>query len=309
MQFTCAIYYRTHKLGQSVKSCRISLMVFFGVLLFLTALHAAPTFPTLNGQVVDNANLLSADTEAYLKQTLAAHEAESSNQIVVVTLPSLQGYTIEEYGYQLGRHWGIGQKGRDNGVLLIVAPNERKVRIEVGYGLEGTLTDALSHNIIQTNILPYFRKDRYERGIVNGVTAILSALDGTYESSSQMDKNKYGRVILIFLVSLVLGEIIAILFFKNRIVSALILWVVITVVSVIVTGLFAIGFLAGMIGFIFHLFIGAASAGGGGWRNGGGGSGYYSSGYGGRSIGGGWSSGGFSGGGGSFGGGGASGGW
>jgi uncharacterized protein len=96
--------------------------------------------------------------------------------VVVVTVPSLQGLTIEQFGYQLGRHWGIGQKGKDNGVLLIVAPNERKVRIEVGYGLEGTLTDALASGIIQNAILPEFRTGRFENGILQGTDAILTVL-------------------------------------------------------------------------------------------------------------------------------------
>lgn len=81
-----------------------------------------------------------------------------TNQVVVATIPSLEGQEIEEYGYRLGRHWGIGQKDKNNGVLLIVAPQERRVRIEVGYGLEGTLTDALSSRIVKQEILPWFRK-------------------------------------------------------------------------------------------------------------------------------------------------------
>jgi len=109
-------------------------------------LFAAPTFPTLTGRVVDDANLLSPEDEQTLTQELKDLEDKSSDQLVVVTLPSLQGYEIEDYGYQLGRHWGIGTKELDNGVLLIVAPNERKVRIEVGYGLEPILTDALSRS-------------------------------------------------------------------------------------------------------------------------------------------------------------------
>ena len=102
------------------------------------------TFPRLTGRVVDEAGILDAATRAELTQKLADLEAKSTDQLVVVTLRSLQGTSIEDYGYQLGRAWQIGQKGKNNGVLLIVAPNERKVRIEVGYGLEGTLTDAIT---------------------------------------------------------------------------------------------------------------------------------------------------------------------
>ena len=123
-------------------------------------------FPELTGRVVDEAGVLPADQKAELSQRLKALEEKNGRQLVVVTLKSLQGQEISDYGYQLGRHWGIGQKGQNNGVLLIVAPEEHKVRIEVGYGLEPILTDALSSNIIQTKILPKFRA-----GDVPGCTA------------------------------------------------------------------------------------------------------------------------------------------
>lgn len=140
--------------------------------------QAEPEFPALTGRVVDDANLLSPSEKQALTATLKRLEDESSDQLVVVTLPSLQGYTIEDYGYQLGRHWGIGTKELDNGVLLIVAPNERKVRIEVGYGLEPILTDALSRVIIDTAILPRFRGGDFPGGINDGVRDIELALKG-----------------------------------------------------------------------------------------------------------------------------------
>jgi len=148
--------------------------------LWLAALPAvaqsAPDFPPLTGRVVDQANLLSPETEQALTQKLAALEAASSDQLVVVTLSSLQDREIEDYGYQLGRAWGIGQKESDNGALLIVAPNERKVRIEVGYGLEPILTDAFSALVIHNDILPAFREGDYEAGIVRGVDALVTQL-------------------------------------------------------------------------------------------------------------------------------------
>lgn len=144
------------------------------------ALAAAAPFPALSGRVVDEAGLLSPETEAALGQRLAEHERATTNQVVVVTLKSLHGNDIADYGYRLGRHWAIGQKGKDNGVLLIVAPAERALRIEVGYGLEGTLTDALSRDIIERVIKPRFRRGEFEAGIVAGVAAILAALDGAY---------------------------------------------------------------------------------------------------------------------------------
>ena len=163
--------------GSSVLGFALAL----GVVLAAVAAAAAPDFPRLTGRVVDNANILGSATESELTRQLAAHEEETSNQVVVVTLPSLQGHTIEDFGYQLGRHWALGQKDRNNGVLLIVAPQERKLRIEVGYGLEGDLTDALAKTIIETEITPAFRNGQMEAGVSRGISAILAALDGTYE--------------------------------------------------------------------------------------------------------------------------------
>jgi len=142
------------------------------------ALASEPKFPPLTGRVVDEAGVLDSRTIGELTLMLADHERDTGEQVVVVTLHSLQGYTIEDYGYQLGRHWGIGQKGVNNGALLIVAPKEHKVRIEVGYGLEGTLTDAISSTIIQNYILPSFKRGDYSAGIVAGTTSILSVLGG-----------------------------------------------------------------------------------------------------------------------------------
>ncbi len=145
------------------------------------AVWAEPKFPELTGRVVDNASLLSAAEEAQITSDLAALEAESTDQLVVVTLPSLQGYEIEDFGYQLGRHWGIGQQDKNNGVLLIVAPNERKVRIEVGRGLEPLLTDALTKLIIENGILPRFRSKDFSGGIAAGVSDIIAVLRGDAE--------------------------------------------------------------------------------------------------------------------------------
>jgi uncharacterized protein len=139
---------------------------------------ADPAFPELTGRVVDDADLLSYTDKVAITADLKALEDKSSDQLVVVTLPSLQGYAIEEFGYQLGRKWGIGTEKLDNGVLLIVAPNERKVRIEVGTGLEGTLTDALSRIVIENSILPRFKEGDFAGGIKNGVRDIALVLTG-----------------------------------------------------------------------------------------------------------------------------------
>ena len=137
---------------------------------------AAQEFPKLSGRVVDAADLLSPETEAALTEKLKTLEDTTTRQLVVATIPDLQGYDIADYGYRLGRNWGLGQKEDDNGALLIVAPNERKVRIEVGYGLEGYLTDALSSVIINRQIVPRFREGDMEGGVVAGTDAIVAQL-------------------------------------------------------------------------------------------------------------------------------------
>ena len=148
--------------------------------LWLVCACAAQTlsFPALTGRVVDDAGVLDASTTTALTQSLAELEQKTTDQLVVVTLKSLQGTSIEDYGYQLGRRWQIGQKDKNNGVLLIVAPNERKVRIEVGYGLEGALTDAVSKLIIENSILPRFKVADYAGGIKRGVEDIIQVLSG-----------------------------------------------------------------------------------------------------------------------------------
>lgn len=164
---------------------------------------AALQFPPLTGRVVDNAELLSADEERRLTTKLESHEKATSNQLVVVTLPSLQGTAIDDFGYQLGRHWGIGQQGRDNGVLLIVAPNERKVRIEVGYGLEGDLPDATANTIITNDILPAFRRGDYPGGIAAGVDAIILAIAGAYEPLEQRQPSGVPPMMILLLFAFV----------------------------------------------------------------------------------------------------------
>ena len=132
------------------------LAVVWLALLALAAPVSAQTFPKLTGRVVDDAHLLSPAQVQDLTSKSEALEASTKRQFVVATVPSLEGRTIEDYGYRLGREWGIGQKGKDDGVILLVAPNERKVRIETGYGARVFLTDAVSSVIIREAILPHF---------------------------------------------------------------------------------------------------------------------------------------------------------
>lgn len=147
----------------------------FALLLVAAPLHAQ-TFPPLSGRVVDAANIIPDDREAALDAKLKALEDNSTRQLVVTTVPSLEGYDIADYGYRLGRAWGIGQKAENNGALLIVAPNERKVRIEVGYGLEPILTDAFSSVVINTQIVPRFKEGDYPAGIDAGADALIQQL-------------------------------------------------------------------------------------------------------------------------------------
>jgi uncharacterized protein len=149
--------------------------------------HAAPPppivqvlsgspLPALTGRVVDRAGILGAPAEAALDARLAALEKETSDQLVVVTVPSLEDEPINEFGLRLGRGWGVGQKGLDNVVLVIVAPAERQARIEVGYGLEELLTDEHAAQILKDKMIPSFRKGQMERAVDDGVAAIVAIL-------------------------------------------------------------------------------------------------------------------------------------
>jgi len=152
------------------------LLVWLAALFLATTALAAPKFPPLTGRVVDGAGILSPQAEAQLTGELADLEARTGRQVVVATVPDLQGYEIEDYGYQLGRAWGVGRKDQDDGVVFLVAPNQRKVRIEVGYGLEPVLTDALSSLILQQRVLPAFREGKIEAGVVAGTQAVIQQL-------------------------------------------------------------------------------------------------------------------------------------
>ena len=168
-----------HRGGVVRSRGRLALFAFVAFLLVLPAV--ALDFPALSGRVVDDAGILDEGTRAALTQKLAEFEAKTTDQFVVVTLKSLQRTSIEDFGVELGRHWQIGQRDKNNGVLLIVAPNERRVRIEVGYGLEGALTDAVSRLIIENGITPRFRAGDFAGGITRGVDDIVSVLSGDAE--------------------------------------------------------------------------------------------------------------------------------
>ncbi len=154
----------------------LRLSIAFTALLCTLATCFALTFPPLTGRVVDQANIIQAETRIAVGQKLADLEAKSGIQLVVATVTSLEGQDIEPYANELFRSWKLGEKTKNNGVLLLVAPNQRRVRIEVGYGLEGTLTDALSKVIITNAITPRFKAGDFSGGISRGVDDIITVL-------------------------------------------------------------------------------------------------------------------------------------
>jgi len=283
----------------------VKAVIFSFVLIFTGNLPGEETnFPELTGRVVDNGNILSQEARRAVEEVLRIHEEKSSQQLVVVTVKSLGGNAIEEYGYQLGRKWGIGEAKKNNGALLIVAPAEKKVRIEVGYGLEHILTDAVSRVIIESVIIPQFRRGNFEQGILNGAQAIVQtlALDeegGAQQGSSFRKKSSTngwtpGVLFLVPFVLIFLG------------ISKIFKWLALIPVSVVLFLFFIkiISFiLAVVLIVIILLSIFSSPLSGSGFG------GPFSGPFGGSFGGGGFSGGGFSGGGGSFGGGGASGGW
>jgi len=169
-----------------------ALGLMIALLLALTGQAAvAQNFPKLTGRVVDQADLLDPQQEAALTAKLAGLETRTKRQLVVATLSSLEGYEISDYGYRLGREWALGQDGKgeaekDNGAILIIAPNERRMRIEVGYGLEPILTDGLSSTIIRNDITPLFKAGDFAGGIHAGVDRIVTQLELPAEEAAKI---------------------------------------------------------------------------------------------------------------------------
>lgn len=235
---------------------------------------AAPGFPVFSGPVVDGAGIISPGTKQQLATHLARYQKASGNQVVVVTLKSLDGYAIEDYGYQLGRHWGIGAKGKDSGVLLIVVPGERAARIEVGYGLEGALTDALSRDILERSVLPRLAAGQVDVALLAGSSEIVAALEsgsaaerqsGAGAAADSGDEAVYIVLLVVVLVLIVVGELIH-RFVPERPRSGKIFGVLVGVIAVMplfmATGAFAIiaaplgGGLFGWLGYRLHLLLG-----------------------------------------------------
>jgi len=267
---------------------RMLAILLIGLLLPAVALAAA--LPALTGRVVDQAGMIDAATRVLLEQKLADFEKEGSDQIVVATVEDLDGEAIEPYANRLFREWKLGQAGENNGVLLLISRDDRKMRIEVGYGLEGTLTDLHSRLIIENDLVPAFRAGDFSGGIEKAVDDIIMVLHGNPEELEARGRRNPAS-------SNDIEDWIPVLF--------------ITIWAILFFGGFAMAILPPIfgekigpgryrwLGMVFEVNRSSGSSrrsGGGGWSSGGGG---------------GWSSGGggFSGGGGSSGGGGASGGW
>ena len=153
-------------------------LIAFNWMLAAGAFAQQADVPYLTGRVVDNAEILKPDTRKRLTVTLRQHEQKTTNQIAVLTVPTLHGDSVEEYAVRVFEQWKLGKKGQDNGVLVVVAPQDRRMRIEVGYGLEGVLPDAIAARIIRNVITPRFKGGDHDAGIAQGVDALVAHLEG-----------------------------------------------------------------------------------------------------------------------------------
>jgi uncharacterized protein len=280
-------------------------------LLVMTAASSyALDVPQLRAHINDYAGILSRETIQKLEKQLIDFEKSDSTQIVVLTIPSLEGEVLEEFSIKVAEAWKIGYKGKDNGAILIIAKNDRKLRIEVGRGLEGKLTDLMSGRIIRYDITPRFKAGDFDGGVDAGVGAIMAVVKGEYTASPSDTREGKGSgslaftlLIFLFFITLTLGSI-------AKILGGLSGGVGLPIVSAIAFPGMALAALGGiaaggfLLGFLLSKILGGSGGRRGGgmpWLGGGGisGGGISSGGF----------SGGFSGGGGSFGGGGSSGSW
>jgi len=168
---------------------RFFLLVFVFFLLGATA-HSLEVPDRPEGRVTDRTGTLTRDQIKALDQKMAAFERETSNQVAVLLIPSLEGDSLEDYSIRLAEKWKIGQQGRNNGVILLVVKNDRKLRIEVGYGLEGALPDALSGTIIRNEIAPRFKAEQFYQGIDAGVNALIAATKGEYKAGPKKKRSQ-----------------------------------------------------------------------------------------------------------------------
>jgi uncharacterized protein len=262
--------------------------------------------PPLTGRIVDTAHLLPPDLAASLSQELAAHEQRTGNQVVILTVPTLQGEPLEEFSHRVATTWKLGQKGTDNGVLLLVAPQDRRLRIEVGYGLEGVLTDAVTSRIIRNEMVPHFRAGNYAAGIAAGARAIIGTIEGTYAVPKDQPpgpstiSHQWSGILPAILVGAFVGAI----FFGLKRALGLFAGGILAFLLALSSGIL-IAVIAAAVALVLALVLSVLFRGGGGIPGGG----YSSSGWSGGGMGDFSGGGSFTGGGGDFGGGGASGRW
>ena len=291
---------------------KYSSWLFLLFLIFTSAPASALEVPALQGYVNDYAGLIAPEAKAKLENDLRAFEQSDSTQVVILTIPSFEGEDLEEFSIRVATTWKIGQQTKDNGVLLLVAKQERKIRIEVGKGLEGVLTDLLSGRIIDLVIKPNFKRGDYSGGFVAGVAAIIDATRGEFKGDAHRPAAQHKKGAPSFLTLLLfLGILLLFLGSLSRTLGGITGAAGLPLITNL--GLFPLGLTAliilGLIGFGLGFMLpalfsaGRGSSGAGPWFGGG----FFGSGGGGWS--GGSSDGGFSGGGGDFGGGGASGDW
>jgi uncharacterized protein len=291
---------------------RRGFLLLVGIILMVPLAAQALDVPPLRGRVNDYADMLSRSTEGQLDLLLQDLEASDATQIVVLTVPSLEGDSLEDFSIRVADQWKIGQKNLDNGAILLIAKADRKLRIEVGYGLEGRLTDLMAGRIISNIIVPRFKAGQIDQGITEGVKAMVEAVRGEFTATEAPSRGNgqdqrsgnglFGLILVLFFLN-VLGRL-------RRSLGALAGAVIVPIIGIAIFGfsltllflLIPVGIVAGLLaGFMGSpLAFGHAGhrSGRGGFWIGGGGSGFGGGGFGG-----------FSGGGGGFGGGGASGGW
>ncbi|MBI2312205.1 MAG: TPM domain-containing protein [Betaproteobacteria bacterium] len=282
------------------------LRVLTGIALLLAAAAwAQVAVPPLKARVTDLAGALSSAQAAQLEERLGAFEAARGSQIAVLIVPTVRPETIEQYSIRVVDQWNLGRKGVDDGVLLLVATNDRELRIEVGRGLEGVLPDLIASRIVREIIVPRFKEGDFSGGIAAGVERIIGVVQGEplpapeRRSGIQVSPDRFELIFFALAAIAIGGGLLRALF--GRLFAASAMGAIIGGVAGVVIGSLIVGVIAGVIAFLFTLAGGIAGGRGrggpwgGGWSSGGGGG--FSSG------------GGFSGGGGSFGGGGASGRW
>jgi len=262
--------------------------------------------PQLTGYVIDQTGTLTGDQQAALEQTLQDFEVLKGSQLAVLIVPTTEPETIEQFSIRVADKWKLGRKKVDDGAILIIAKNDRTLRIEVGYGLEGALNDAISKRIIDETITPYFKQGDFSGGITAGVNQIIHVIEGEPlpETSPKSDNAVSGiqqYFPIIFIIALVLGGFLRAML--GRFAGSLITGGIIAFIAWLFIGAISIALIAGVIALLFTLISGSSG------RSGFGSGGFGRGGFGGGGFGGGGFGGGGGGGGGGFGGGGASGRW